>query len=180
HNVDFTNTVVIMTSNLGTAFGAKGGTLGFRQQGDQGTFEDSRIKTDVHDALRKHFRPQFLNRIDEIIIFHTLTKEQVSLIVDLQMKEIAERLGDHGITIELTDAARDWVADQGYDPAFGARPLRRTLQKQVESPLSVRLLRGEFKEGDTIVIDYNESEGLVFVKKEELMVEMPATNVEIE
>lgn len=180
HNVDFTNTVVIMTSNLGTAFGAKGGTLGFRQQGDQGTFEDSRIKSDVQDALRKHFRPEFLNRIDEIIIFHTLTKEQVSLIVDLQMKEIAERLGDHGITIELTDAARDWVADQGYDPAFGARPLRRTLQKQVESPLSVRLLRGEFKEGDTIVIDCNEDEGLVFVKKEELMVEMPATNVEIE
>ncbi|MCB0154635.1 MAG: AAA family ATPase, partial [Anaerolineae bacterium] len=102
HNVDFTNTVVIMTSNLGTAFGAKGGTLGFRQQGDQGTFEDSRIKSDVQDALRKHFRPEFLNRIDEIIIFHTLTKEQVSLIVDLQMKEIAERLGDHGITIELT------------------------------------------------------------------------------
>ena len=180
HKVDFTNTVVIMTSNLGTAFGAKGGTLGFHQQGNQDSFEDTRIKGDVQDALRKHFRPEFLNRIDEIIIFHTLTKEQVSHIVELQMKEIAGRLGDHQITIELTEAARTWVAEQGYDPAFGARPLRRTLQKQVESPLSVRLLRGEFTAGDTIVVDYNETEGLVFLKKEELMVKMPSANVEIE
>ena len=180
HNVDFTNTVVIMTSNLGTAFGAKGGTLGFRQSGDLTTFEDTRIKGDVQDALRQHFRPEFLNRIDEIIIFHTLTKEQVRLIVDLQMKEIADRLGDHGITIELTEAARSWVADHGFDPAFGARPLRRTLQKQVESPLSVRLLKGEFKTGDTIVIDHNEDDdSLVFVKKEDLMVKMPS-NVEVE
>ncbi len=180
HQVDFTNTVVIMTSNLGTAFGAKGGTLGFRQSGDQGTFEDSRMKGDIQDALRQHFRPEFLNRIDEIIIFHTLTKEQVRDIVELQMKEIAERLGEHGIQIELTETARTWVAEQGYDPAFGARPLRRTLQKQVESPLSVRLLRGEFKSGDVIVIDHNEEEGLVFVKKDELVVEMPANNVEVE
>ncbi len=173
HNVDFTNTVVIMTSNVGTAFGAKGGTLGFRQQGDQGTFDDARLKGDIQDALRKHFRPEFLNRIDEIIVFHTLTKEQVTQIVDLQMKEIAGRLGEHGMTIELTALARTWLADQGYDPAFGARPLRRTLQKQVESPLSVKLLRGEFTEGDTVIVDYNEDEGLVFVKKDELVVEVP-------
>ncbi|MBN1219945.1 MAG: AAA family ATPase [Anaerolineae bacterium] len=174
HNVDFTNTVVIMTSNVGTAFGAKGGTLGFRQTGDQGTFDDARLKGDIQDALRQHFRPEFLNRIDEIIIFHTLTKEQVTQIVDLQMKEIAGRLGEHGITIELTDPARVWLADQGYDPAFGARPLRRTLQKQVESPLSVKLLRGEFKSGDTVIVDYNEDEGLMFIRKEELVVEVPA------
>jgi ATP-dependent Clp protease ATP-binding subunit ClpC len=179
HHVDFTNTVVIMTSNVGTAFGSKGGTLGFRQQGDQGTFEDTALKGDIQDALRRHFRPEFLNRIDDIIIFHTLTKEQVEHIVDLQIKEIAGRLNEHGITIELTAEARAWVAAQGYDPAFGARPLRRTLQKQVESPLSVRLLRGEFKVGDAIVVDYNETDGLVFVKKDELMVEMPA-NVEVE
>ncbi len=180
HHVDFTNTVVIMTSNLGTAFGAKGGTLGFRQHGDQGTFDDGQLKGDIQDALRKHFRPEFLNRIDEIIIFHTLTKEQVIKIVDLQMREIAERLGDHGITIELTDAARTWVAEQGYDPAFGARPLRRTLQKQVESPLSVKLLRGEFQAGDAIIVDNNEDEGLIFIKKEELVVEMPSNSVEVE
>jgi ATP-dependent Clp protease ATP-binding subunit ClpC len=174
HNVDFTNTVVIMTSNVGTAFGAKGGTLGFRQSGDVGTFDDTRLKGDIQDSLRKHFRPEFLNRIDEIIVFHTLTKEHVIEIVDLQMKEIAERLGEHDVTIELTDPARTWLAEQGYDPAFGARPLRRTLQKQVESPLSIKLLRGEFKEGDVVVIDHNEAEGLVFVTKEELVVEVPA------
>ena len=87
----------------------------------------------------------------------------------------AGRLGDHGITIELTDAARVWLAEQGYDPAFGARPLRRTLQKQVESPLSVRLLKGEFKDNDTIVVDFNEQDGLVFITKSELVVEVPDT-----
>jgi ATP-dependent Clp protease ATP-binding subunit ClpC len=180
HNVDFTNTVVIMTSNVGTAFGAKGGTLGFRQRGDDGTFSDTRLKGEIQDALRKHFRPEFLNRIDEIIVFHTLTREHVIEIVDLQMKEIAERLGEHGVTIELTDSARTWLAEEGYDPAFGARPLRRTLQKQVESPLSVKLLRGEFQENDIIVVDYNEDEGLVFVKKDELVVKVPAQEVEVE
>jgi ATP-dependent Clp protease ATP-binding subunit ClpC len=179
HNVDFTNTVVIMTSNVGTAFGAKGGTLGFRQRGDEGTFEDNRLKGEIQDALRKHFRPEFLNRIDEIIIFHTLTKEHVIEIVDLQMKEIAGRLGEHEVSIELTDTARVWLAEQGYDPAFGARPLRRTLQKQVESPLSVQLLRGEFAAGDSIIVDYNEDEGLMFVRKDELVVKVPSQEVEV-
>ncbi len=173
-NVDFTNTVIIMTSNIGTAFGPKGGTLGFRQRGDQGTFDDTKLKGDIQDSLRQHFRPEFLNRIDEIIVFHTLTKEQVTAIVDLQMTEIAGRLGEHGITIELTQSARVWLAEQGFDPAFGARPLRRTLQKQVESPLSVRLLKGEFKDHDVIVVDYNEEEGLIFVKRDQLVVEVPA------
>jgi ATP-dependent Clp protease ATP-binding subunit ClpC len=96
------------------------------------------------------------------------------------MKEIAGRLADYEIVIELTQAARVWLAEQGYDPAFGARPLRRTLQKQVESPLSVKLLRGEFKKGDVIVVDHNENEGLLFIRKEELMVKVPSQNVEIQ
>lgn len=179
HQVDFTNTVIIMTSNVGTAFGAKGGTLGFRQRGDQGTFDDTNLKGDIQDALRRHFRPEFLNRIDEIIVFHTLTQDQVRQIVDLQMGEIAERLGEHGVQIELTEPARNWLAEQGYDPAFGARPLRRTLQKQVESPLSVQLLRGDFQAGDTIIVDYNEAEGLMFVRKDELVVTVPSSNVEV-
>jgi ATP-dependent Clp protease ATP-binding subunit ClpC len=178
--VNFTNTVIIMTSNIGSAFGPKGGTLGFRQRGDQGTFDDSRLKGEIQDSLRKYFRPEFLNRIDEIIIFHTLTKEQVTQIVELQMKEIAGRLDEYDIIIELTNDARLWLAEQGYDPAFGARPLRRTLQKQVESPLSVKLLRGEFKKGDVVVVDYNENEGLVFIKKQDLMVKMPSQNVEVQ
>jgi ATP-dependent Clp protease ATP-binding subunit ClpC len=174
HQVDFSNTVIIMTSNLGTAFGPKGGTLGFRQRGDQGTFDDSKLKSEIQDTLRRHFRPEFLNRIDEIIIFHTLTAEQVKEIVDLQMRDIANRLGEHGVTIELTEAARVWLAEQGFDPAFGARPLRRTLQKQVESPLSVQLLRGDFKDGDTIIVDHNETDGLAFIRKDELVVEVPS------
>jgi ATP-dependent Clp protease ATP-binding subunit ClpC len=179
-NVDFTNTVVIMTSNVGTAFGPKGGTLGFRQRGDQGTFDDARLKGDIQDALRQHFRPEFLNRIDEIIVFHTLTLEQVTQIVDLQMAEIAGRLSEHEISIELTDSARVWLAEQGFDPAFGARPLRRTLQKQVESPLSIKLLQGEFKAGDVVVIDYNDTDGLQFIKKDELVVKVPSQTIEIE
>ncbi len=177
HIVDFSNTVVIMTSNLGTAFGPKGGTIGFRQRGDQGTFDDAKQKGEIQDSLRRHFRPEFLNRIDEIIIFHTLTMEQVTQIVDLQMKEIAGRLSEHNVNIELTEAARQWLAKEGFDPAFGARPLRRTLQKQVESPLSVKLLRGDFKAGDTVIVDYHEAEGIVFVRKDELVVEIPS-NVE--
>ena len=110
-----------------------------------------------------------------------LERTQVDLaIVDLQMREIAERLGDHEITLELTESARVWLAEQGFDPAFGARPLRRTLQKQVESPLSVQLLRGDFKSGDVIVVDYNDEHGLQFIGKEDLVVEMPAQSVQIE
>jgi ATP-dependent Clp protease ATP-binding subunit ClpC len=173
HVVDFRNTVVIMTSNVGTEFGAKGGTIGFRRDGDEGTIDDRKLRTDIQDTLKRTFRPEFLNRIDEIIIFHTLTKEQVQQIVDLQMQEIAERLGEHSIHIELTDTAREWLANEGYDPQFGARPLRRTLQKRVESPLSVQLLRGDFQPGDTVVVDAGE-EGLIF-RKADLPATMPVT-----
>jgi ATP-dependent Clp protease ATP-binding subunit ClpC len=165
HVVDFRNTVIIMTSNVGTEFGAKGGTIGFRSDGNEGTFDDRSLRVDIEDTLKRTFRPEFLNRIDEIIIFHTLTREQVKLIVGLQMEEIANRLSEYGITIELTDAARAWLANEGYDPQFGARPLRRTLQKRVESPMSVKLLRGEFEAGDTVVVDADE-EGLNFQKAE--------------
>jgi len=165
--VDFRNTVIIMTSNVGSDFGPKGGTLGFRRQGDEGTFDDKRQKSDIQDALRRHFRPEFLNRIDEIIVFHTLTQEQVIQIVDLQMKDIAARLAEHNIEIELTPAAKEWLGEQGYDREFGARPLRRTLQKQVESPMSVKILQGEFKAGDTVMVDYTEEDGLTFSPKEE-------------
>jgi ATP-dependent Clp protease ATP-binding subunit ClpC len=163
HIVDFRNTVVIMTSNVGTQFGPKGGTIGFSRDGDEGTFGDRKLRSDIEDTLKRTFRPEFLNRIDEIIIFHTLTREHVGMIVDLQMKEIADRLAEHNITITLTDAAREWLANEGYDPQYGARPLRRTLQKRVESPMSVKLLSGEFKAGDEVVVDADE-EGLSFHK----------------
>jgi ATP-dependent Clp protease ATP-binding subunit ClpC len=163
HIVDFRNTVVIMTSNIGTRYAKQGGTLGFRRLGEETI--DGELRGDIEDALKRTFRPEFLNRIDEVIIFHTLTREQVKQIVDLQMEEIEERLADQGVSIELGEAARDWLADKGYDPQFGARPLRRALQRYVESPLSVQLLRGEFAAGDVILIDVGD-EGLTFSRRE--------------
>ena len=162
--VDFRNTVLIMTSNLGTEFIRKGGTLGFLQS--EGSLEDKEANQKIDKALKDTFRPEFLNRIDEIIIFSPLSKEQMKEIVDLQMQEIGQRLSEHGLAVELTDAARLWLAEQGYDPSFGARPLKRTLQKYVESPLSVSLLSGDFKEGDKVFVDVNDKkDGLDFKKK---------------
>jgi len=162
HVVDFRNTVVIMTSNIGTKYANKGGTMGFRK-GDT-TPDEMRFEKEVDEGLKRTFRPEFLNRIDEIIIFHNLTREHVKQIVDLQMAEIEERLEDRGLNVELTDAARDWLAEEGYDPQFGARPLRRTLQKHVESPLSKQLLEGQFHAGEVVVVDVADGQ-LTFTRK---------------
>ncbi len=152
--VDFRNTVLIMTSNLGTEYVRRSGTLGFLQS--RGDSEESVEREKIEKALKSAFRPEFLNRIDEIITFSPLSVEEMALIIDLQMKEIQERLQDRGLTVELTEAAAHWLAQQGYDPAFGARPLKRALQKYVESPLSIRLLEGEFSEGDKILVEVDE------------------------
>jgi ATP-dependent Clp protease ATP-binding subunit ClpC len=164
HIVDFRNTVVIMTSNIGTEFAQKGGTLGFLRPGEADTPDEQEAHQKIQKNLKETFRPEFLNRIDEIIIFHTLSQEQVKQIVDLQMEEISARLAEQGLAVELTEAAREWLAEDGYDPQFGARPLKRTLQRRVESPLSVQLLNGVFQSGDTVVIDVGE-EGLTFAQK---------------
>ncbi len=162
--VDFRNTVIIMTSNVGTEFAGKGGALGFLREGtDRREQEESRQR--IERALKETFRPEFINRVDEIIIFNRLTLEHMEQIVDLQMREIAERLAEQGLEVELTDAARRWLAREGYDPQFGARPLRRALQRHVESPLSVRLLRGEFRCGDRVRVDVGDS-GLTFTRVE--------------
>jgi ATP-dependent Clp protease ATP-binding subunit ClpC len=159
--VDFRNTVLIMTSNLGTEFVQKSGSLGFLQQSDNEEVRQAEEK--IEKALKKTFRPEFLNRIDEIITFSSLTRQQMREIVDLQMEEVQERLSEHNLTVELTSQARDWLAEVGYDPTFGARPLQRALQKYVESPLSVSLLSGEFSTGDKIVVDVDEpNDKLVF------------------
>jgi ATP-dependent Clp protease ATP-binding subunit ClpC len=149
--VDFRNTVLIMTSNLGTEYVRKGGTLGFLQP--KATDEDREAHDKIEKALKAAFRPEFLNRIDEIIMFSPLTIEQMEQIVVLQMKEVQDRLNEHDITVQLTDAARAWLAKEGYDPDFGARPLRRAIQKHVESPLSVELLGGRIKDGTTVIVD---------------------------
>ena len=121
----------------------------------------------VKRDLEHTFRPEFLNRVDEIIIFHPLSREHVRRIVDLQMREIEERLSGQGLSITLTEPARDWLAQKGYDVNLGARPLRRTLQREVESPLALRLLKGEFKSGDTVHVDVS-GEQMVFVREPNL------------
>jgi ATP-dependent Clp protease ATP-binding subunit ClpC len=159
--VDFRNTVLIMTSNLGTEYVRKGGTLGFLQQ--KATDEEREAHDKIEKALKGAFRPEFLNRIDEIIMFSPLSLEEMEQIVDLQMKEVQERLSEHNITVELTKAARSWLAKEGYDPAFGARPLRRAIQKYVESPMSVDLLAGKFKDDNIVQVDVDEKKNkLVF------------------
>lgn len=172
HTVDFRNTVIIMTSNVGTEYAAKGGALGFHTQkgGDEKDRAFQKDWADIEDSLKRTFRPEFLNRIDEVILFHTLSREDIQRIIDLQMKEIAVRLQEQGIRIELTGDAREKLAEEGYDPQFGARPLRRTLQRRIESPLSRKLLAGEFKEGDVVEVS-TDREGYVFQRKEGIVIQ---------
>lgn len=161
--VDFRNTVLIMTSNLGTEFVRQGGTLGFLQS--TSSAEDRAAHEKIEKALKSTFRPEFLNRVDEIIMFSPLSLAEMHEIVGLQMKEIQTRLEEHGLKVELSEAARDWLAQEGYDPIYGARPLRRALQKYVESPLSVKVLSGEYTQGDTVEVDIDENKHVVFCKK---------------
>jgi ATP-dependent Clp protease ATP-binding subunit ClpC len=150
--VDFKNTVLIMTSNLGTRDIAKGATLGFTAKPDA-RVDYERMQSKVMDELKRHFRPEFLNRIDEVIVFHQLSREQVKSIVDLMMRRVVEQLKSKDIAMELTDAAKELLAEKGYDPALGARPLRRTIQRMVEDPLSEKLLWKEFSAGQLVVVD---------------------------
>ncbi len=159
--VDFRNTVLIMTSNLGTEYVRKGGTLGFLQPTTSDDDRENHAK--IEKALKGTFRPEFINRVDEIILFSPLSVEEMEQIVDLQLKEIQDRLNEYDIKVKLTEGARKWLAKTGYDPAFGARPLRRALQKYVESPLSVKLLGGEIVAGASVTVDVNSDEdGLDF------------------
>ena len=147
--VNFKNTVVIMTSNLGTQEFQRQ-SLGFSRQTKS---EEQRLKSAIDSALKQTFRPEFLNRIDEIVIFQALTEEQIKQIVDLMMKDVQKRLADRKITVELTEEAKMRLAKEGFDPVFGARPLRRTIQRQVENPLSKRILEGEFEEEARVLVD---------------------------
>ena len=154
--VDFTQTVVIMTSNVGShiiaEFAHRDGTL------------DENTRRQVMDAVRATFRPEFLNRIDEIILFHPLGREHMAAIVDIQLAGLMKRLEDRKIGVRLTEAARQLIVEEGYDPVYGARPLKRTLQRRVLDPLAMKVLEGEFREGDTVVIDARGSE-LTFARE---------------
>jgi ATP-dependent Clp protease ATP-binding subunit ClpB len=154
--VDFKNTLVVMTSNLGSQWILELG-------------EDDREEMErrVQQALHEHFRPEFLNRVDEVVVFHALRREELRRIVDLHAEGLRKMLHEREIDIEFTDAARDALAEEGYDPHFGARPLKRTFQRRVQNPLAMRLLKGEFKPGETVRVDYARSEFTFSVAKPE-------------
>ena len=174
--VDFRNTILIMTSNLGTEYVSKSGAIGFLK--GAASDEDREADAKISKALKDAFRPEFLNRIDEIITFSPLSVTEMEEIVDLQMSEIQGRLSDFGISASLTAAARTWLAKEGYDKAFGARPLKRALQKFVESPLSMKLLKGDFSEGGSILIDAEpEVNRIVFIEGEKVSKEEEKENV---
>jgi ATP-dependent Clp protease ATP-binding subunit ClpC len=150
--VDFKNTVIIMTTNLGTRDISKGQGLGFGNGVDEKSSYE-RMKTKVNDELKQHFRPEFLNRIDDIVVFHQLTRDEIIVIVDLMLATLDERLRDKDMGIELTSEAKQALADRGYDPVLGARPLRRTIQRDIEDALSERILFGEVKPGEIVLVD---------------------------
>ncbi|MGC8874868.1 MAG: AAA family ATPase, partial [Chloroflexia bacterium] len=162
HTVDFRNTVIIMTSNVGTEHIRASSGIGFSASRREGNMlDEAEMRRRVEEALKATFRPEFLNRIDEVIIFHSLSMEELLQIVDLQMRDVAKRLAEQGLHVELTQAAKELLVQEGYNPVYGARPLRRTIQRLVETPLSRSLLKGEFRPGDTIVVDA-EDDRIVF------------------
>jgi ATP-dependent Clp protease ATP-binding subunit ClpB len=164
--VDFKNTVVIMTSNVGSQFIAESAT----RQTDAGGRLDEGTKRQVLDVLRASFRPEFLNRIDEIIFFHALGRDHMKQIIDIQVSGLLKRLEERKIRIEITDRAKTELVREGYDPTYGARPLKRTIQRRVLDPLALRVLEGEFGEGDTVVVDGG-ADGLTFEKRQSVTAE---------
>jgi ATP-dependent Clp protease ATP-binding subunit ClpB len=148
--VDFKNTIIIMTSNLGSQVIQE---LGGR--------DDDKMRQLVMEAVRAHFRPEFLNRVDEILIFHTLSLAQIKQIVEIQLKRLESRLVEKKLSLKVTDKAKEFLAKEGYDPVFGARPLKRAIRRLLQDPLARRLLEREFAEGDTITVDAARGELIV-------------------
>jgi len=161
--VNFRNTVIIMTSNLGTSSEARG-TFGFVPDRAKNDGERAKVKANIEDALKRFFRPEFLNRVDEVIVFEPLTHKELGPIVELMLQEVQERLRDRAITIDVTEAAKEALIEEGYDAQYGARPLRRVIERQVENEVARRILAGDFAEADSVLIDYAEDGGFTFVK----------------
>jgi ATP-dependent Clp protease ATP-binding subunit ClpA len=160
--VSFRNTVIVMTSNLGTGVVEKN-TLGFSVHGRDAAHEESRKR--LLEALKREFRPEFLNRIDDIIVFNTLTREHLSQIVDLQLSAVGRMFEARKMKLEVTPAAKERIIDEGFDPQFGARPMRRAIQRLVQDPLAIELLNGTYGPGDTVVADVQPgAPGLSFSK----------------
>jgi ATP-dependent Clp protease ATP-binding subunit ClpC len=168
--VDFRNTIIIMTSNVGSDLIRKESALGFSVAKDEAKTAEqqySKMKEKVTEDLKRVFRPEFLNRIDSQVVFHTLRKEHIRKIVDLQLRELDKALMLKGISLEMTDAAKDWIGEKGYDVVFGARPLRRVIQNELEDRLSEALLQERFGIGDTVLIDV-QGDDVIIEKKAEV------------
>ena len=163
HAVSFRNSVLIMTSNLGAREINKDSSLGFQSEEGGMNFKD--IRSFVMAEVKRAFNPEFINRIDEIVVFHNLDKTHLTQIFDLMIKEISDRLVDQKITISVKKKTRDYLINKGFDEKFGARPLRRLLQKELEDPLSMEILKGRFVAGDAIDVDFR-SEKITFRKQE--------------
>ncbi|ADL11682.1 ATP-dependent Clp protease ATP-binding subunit [Acetohalobium arabaticum] len=162
--VDFKNTIIIMTSNVGANLIENQSGVGFTPSEKNAETSYQRMKEKVTSELKKQFRPEFLNRLDETIVFHALELEHIKEIIDLMLEEVFERLDEKEITIEVTDDAKEVIAEKGFDKEFGARPLKRTIRRMMENPLSEKLIAGEFSDGDHIVVDVDEEENLTFIE----------------
>jgi len=167
--VDFRNTVIIMTSNVGSieAYSKRRDSLGFQVAASAGAeaAADQAIEKRLREALRATFRPEFLNRIDEIIVFHRLRKESLMAIVEKMLGELRGRLAERKMTLELSERAREWLVTNGFDSEYGARPLRRLIQRQVENPLAKQVLGGELADGDAILVDVSADDALTFTRR---------------
>jgi ATP-dependent Clp protease ATP-binding subunit ClpC len=174
--VDFRNAIIVMTSNIGADMIKRQSSLGFALKRDEIaeerlSYEDMRKK--LNDSLKRAFRPEFINRLDAVVIFRSLNKEDIQRIVSLELDKVAERLKEHNLLLTATPAALAALADQGYDAEFGARPLRRIIQQRVEDPLSDRVLGGEFQNGDNVLVSLN-SEGEIILEQDGEKEEAPA------
>jgi ATP-dependent Clp protease ATP-binding subunit ClpC len=159
--VDFRNTVLIMTSNVGADILRKQGSLGFKSEKEDVTYQS--MKTKLLDEVKRTFKPEFLNRVDDIIVFRSLTKEDLQKIIEIEIIDVKNRLADKDIAIELTQAAKDFLIEKGFDQVFGARPLKRTIQRYLEDPLAEGILKGDVKKDGPVVVDLDKDR-LVFKK----------------
>ncbi|HEX6177190.1 MAG TPA: AAA family ATPase, partial [Thermoanaerobaculia bacterium] len=145
--VDFKNTVIIMTSNVGSQY------IHEYQQSVKSPAQEEEMRRKVEGELHRHFRPEFINRIDDVIVFHALDMSHIKHIIEIQLRKLSKLVEERGLTIDISDAAKERIAREGYDPAFGARPLKRALQKLIVDPLAVKMLEGKFRPGDTVFVN---------------------------
>jgi len=182
HKVDFRNTIIVMTTNVGADLIKHQASLGFQMEksGDEeGTMDYEEMRKKLLDALKKIFRPEFINRVDSVIVFHALNKRHMRQIALLELGKVSERLKEHNLSLEASDTALERFVEEGYNPEMGARPLRRVIQQKVEDALSDKVLSGEFKDGDSILIDVDDESQIILKKKEEPVSEKSKEKVKV-